>query len=212
MQRAAGHPQDSDPKHQTDPNLLLHLHLERPHLSSRQVKHPEVQADVDGRMGPCEGVDVEAAAAVFAVPGLPEEAYRLALQEVASDEAPDQEQVENLRGPYDTAELRVREESEVQKQDRRLDQPEGQRVEHFKDEEDLEKLEDAPGLESPDVPAQTVSFFEDAPSEPASSKQLWTSVIVSVFHLFRCLLETKRWWWFTNPGHHNRRIVVAPRC
>lgn len=131
-------------------------------------------------MGPREGIDVEAAAAVLAVPGSPEEAYRPALQEVGNDEAPDQEQVEGLRGPYGAAELWVREEPQVQKQYRRLDQSKGERVEHFKDEEDLEKQEDPPGLEGPDVTAQAVSFFEDTTSEPAGSKQLWASVVVSL--------------------------------
>lgn len=131
-------------------------------------------------MGPREGIDVEAAAGMLAVPLAPEKAYGPALQEVGDDEAPDHEQVEGLRGPHGAAELWVGEEPQVQEQDGSLDQPEGQRVEHLEDEEDLEELCDPPGLESPDVPAQAVAFFEDTPGEPAGSEELWMSMIVSM--------------------------------
>lgn len=131
-------------------------------------------------MRPREGIDVEAAAAVLAVPVLPEETYGLALEEVGDNEAPNHEEVESLGGPYGAAELWVREEPQVKEQDGRLDQPEGQRVEDLEDEEDLEELCDAPRLEGPDVPAETVALFEDTPGEPTGSEELWMGGAVSV--------------------------------
>lgn len=170
--REQGYPQDPDPKHQGDSDLLLHLHLERPHLRGRHVKHPKIQGNIEGRVRPREGINVEAAAGVLAMPGLPEELQGLALQEVRHDKTADEEQVENLSEPYDAAEFRVGKEPQVQEQDRRLDQPERQRVEHLEDENHLEELCDLPGLEGPDVPAHAIAFLEDTSSKKAAGEEL----------------------------------------
>lgn len=159
-------------KHQNNPDLLLHLHLQRPHLRSRQVKHPKVQRNIDRRMRPRKRINIKTSPLVLAVPRLPKEAHGPALEKIRHDEAAHQEQVERLRGPDHAAELWVREQPQVQEQYRSLDQAEGERVEHLKHEEDLEELGDAPGLEGPDVAAQAVALLEDAAREPSACEEL----------------------------------------
>lgn len=129
--------QETTQKHEHDTELAPAIHLELFELTHRQENDDQVEDNIDGGGTPTVRGEVDALAVVLTVPAFPGKADGKALQRRRYDKGNYICNTEPNGGPDEFSKPPLREDAEIEEQDRYLRQCDGRQVQELGVVEDL---------------------------------------------------------------------------
>lgn len=114
--------QNTNAQHQRNADLPLPVQLQGKQLCKWQYQHPEIHYDANSRIREGKRINIQTNALMFAVPSLPIEIDRPALEESEKNKYGECHSIEDYRCVNQTSDKSVGEESEVEEEDRDFDE------------------------------------------------------------------------------------------